>query len=74
MLHVRRAPPPAHYPFERAIAASAEAGARVGRNVALAAMNIDVPVHDARRIEVVCNGLPLCTAHNWPLTRRSSAR
>ena len=22
-------------------------------------MNIDVPVHDARRIEVVCNGLPL---------------
>jgi len=22
-------------------------------------MNVDVPVHDARRIEVVCNGLPL---------------
>ena len=36
-----------------------EAGARVGRNVALSAMNLDVPIHDARRIEVVCNGLPL---------------
>ena len=47
-------------PLERAIArVCQEAGARVGRNVALAAMNIDVPVHDARRIEVVCNGLPL---------------
>ena len=46
--------------LERAIArVCQEAGARVGRNVALAAMNIDVPVHDARRIEVVCNGLPL---------------
>ena len=22
-------------------------------------MNLDVPIHDARRIEVVCNGLPL---------------
>ena len=32
---------------------------RVGRNVALAAMNVDVPIHDGRRIEVVCNGLPL---------------
>ena len=47
-------------PLERAIArVCQEAGARVGRNVALAAMNIDVPVHDARRVEVVCNGLPL---------------
>ena len=47
-------------PLERAIARVCQkAGARVGRNVALAAMNIDVPVHDARRIEVVCNGLPL---------------
>ena len=47
-------------PLERAIArVCQEAGARVGRNVALAAMNIDVPVHDARRIEVVCNGPPL---------------
>ena len=27
-------------------------GARVGRNVALAAMNLDVPIHDGRRIEV----------------------
>ena len=35
-----------------------EAGARVARNVRVADMNIDVPVSDARRIEVVCNGLP----------------
>ena len=47
-------------PLERAIArVCQEAGARVGRNVRLAAMNLHVPVHDARRIEVVCNGLPL---------------
>ena len=46
-------------PLERAIArVCQEAGARVGRNVRLAAMNLHVPVHDARRIEVVCNGLP----------------
>eukprot|EP00439_Symbiodinium_sp_Y106_P063333 s3121_g9.t2 len=32
---------------------------RVARNVRVADMNIDVPVGDARRIEVVCNGLPL---------------
>ena len=31
----------------------------VARNVRVADMNIDVPVSDARRIEVVCNGLPL---------------
>ena len=36
-----------------------EAGARVARNVRVADMNIDVPASDARRIEVVCNGLPL---------------
>ena len=29
----------------------------MARNVALSAMKIDVPVHGARRIEVVCNGL-----------------
>ena len=47
-------------PLERAVArVCQEAGARVGRNVALSAMNLDVPVHDARRIEVVCNGLNL---------------
>ena len=40
-------------PPERAIARVCQAGARVGRNVAIAAMNSDVPVHDARRIEVV---------------------
>ena len=56
----RQACSPPALPLERAIArVCQEAGARVGRNVALAAMNIDVPVHDARRIEVVCNGLPL---------------
>ena len=36
-----------------------EAGARVARNIRLADMNVDVPVADARRIEVVANGLPL---------------
>ena len=36
-----------------------EAGARVARNVRLADMNIDVPVSDDRRIEVVANGLSL---------------
>ena len=49
--------PPEHCPSIARVCQ--EAGARVGRNVALAAMNIDVPVHDARRVEVVCNGLPL---------------
>ena len=33
----------------------------MARNVRLADMDLDVPVQDARRIEVVCNGLPL-----WP--------
>ena len=47
-------------PLERALArVCREAGARVARNVRLADMNLDVPVQDARRIEVVCNGLPL---------------
>ena len=32
---------------------------RPEQNVRLADMNIDAPVQDARRIEVVCNGLPL---------------
>ena len=41
------------------VSACREAGARVARNVRVADMNIDVPVSDARRIEVVCNGLPL---------------
>jgi hypothetical protein len=36
-----------------------EAGARVVRNMRLADMNLDVPVGDERRIEVVANGLPL---------------
>ena len=50
---------PRALPLERAIACVCqEARARVGRNVRLAAMNLHVPVHDARRIEVVCNGLP----------------
>ena len=47
-------------PLERAIAHVCQvAGARVARNVRLADMNIDVPVSDDRRIEVVANGLPL---------------
>ena len=46
--------------LERAVArVCQEAGARVGRNVRLAAMNLHVPVHDARHIEVICNGLAL---------------
>ena len=48
------------HPLERAVARICrEAGARVSRNVRVADMNIDVPVADARRIEVVANGLPL---------------
>ena len=31
-------------------------------------MNLDVPVADARRIEVVANGLALCTAASSPST------
>ena len=47
-------------PLEHAVArVCREAGARVARNVRLADMNVDVPVADARRIEVVANGLPL---------------
>ena len=47
-------------PLEHAVArVCREAGARVARNVRLADMNLDVPVADARRIEVVANGLPL---------------
>ena len=47
-------------PLERAVAhIYQEAGARVARNMRLADMNIDVPVSDNRRIEVVANGLPL---------------
>ena len=36
-----------------------EAGAQVARNVWVGDMNIDVPVSEARRIEVVANGLPM---------------
>ena len=35
-----------------------EAGARSGKYVRLAAMNFHVPVHGARLIDVICNGLP----------------
>ena len=45
-------------PLERAVArVCQEAGAQVARNVRLAGMNLPVPVPDARRIEIVCNGL-----------------
>ena len=49
-----------------------EAGARVARHVRLADMNLDVPVSDERRMEVVANGLPLCHGSQLarPLTRR----
>ena len=47
-------------PLERAVArVCREAGAAVARNVRVADMNIDVPVVNDRRIEVVANGLPL---------------
>ena len=47
-------------PLERALArVCREAGARVAQNVRLADMSLQIPIHDARRIEVVCNGLPL---------------
>ena len=47
-------------PLQHAVArVCREAGARVARNVRLADMNVDVPIADARRIEVVANGLPL---------------
>ena len=53
-----------------------EAGARVARNVRLADMNVDVPVADARRIEVVANGLPplaqVPTRPSMPLSCRPS--
>ena len=52
-------------PLEHAVADCREAGAR---SVRLADMNFDVPVADARRIEVVANGLPLCgMGLSWPL-------
>ena len=47
-------------PLERAAArVCREAGARVANNVFLRDMNLDVPLADARRIEVLANGLPL---------------
>ena len=48
------------FPLERVGArVCQEAGARVARNVCPADMNLSIPVPDARRIEIVCNGLPL---------------
>ena len=45
-------------PLERAVArVCQEARERVARNMRLADMNLPVPVADARRIEIVCNGL-----------------
>ena len=47
-------------PLEHAVArVCREAGARVARHVRLADMNLDLPIADERRIEVVANGLPL---------------
>ena len=69
-------------PLEHAVArVCREAGARVARHVRLADMNLDVPVADERRIEVVANGLPLWHGSQLaldativsPLTRRGEA-
>ena len=43
--------------LERAAARVCEAGARVATNVLLRDMNVDVPLTDGRRIEVLANGL-----------------
>ena len=56
VLHIRPACLPSAAPRTRHRPRLPGSGARVGRNIALAATNIDVPVHDARRIGVVCNG------------------
>ena len=70
-------------PLEHAVArVCREAGAQVARNVRVSDMNIDVPVSDARRIEVVANGLPLWHGAQLaidatvvsPVTRTGSAR
>ena len=70
-------------PLEHAVArVCREAGAQVARNVRVGDMNIDVPVSDARRIEVVTNGLPLWHGAQLaidativsPVTRTGSAR
>ena len=49
-------------PLERAAArACQEAGARVTTNTRISDLNLDhINRHDARRIEVIANGLPLC--------------
>ena len=47
-------------PLERAAArVCREAGSRVANNVMLRDMNIEVPLADARRLEVQASGLPL---------------
>ena len=51
---------PRGYPLEVAAArVCREAGARVSENVFLRDLNLDVPVADGRRLEVVASGLPL---------------
>ena len=74
-------------PLERASRVCQEAGARVARNVRLADMNIDVPVSDDRRIEVVAKSGLLVTRDGkrtpslcapvaaawWSLASRSAA-
>ena len=57
-------PRPAHLPPERFPSSAPSHGSAkkpdtAGCNVALSAMNLDMPIRDARRIEVVCYGLPL---------------
>ena len=56
-------------PLEHAVArVCREAGARVARHVKLADMNLDVPVADERRIDVVADGLPLWHGSQLALT------
>ena len=70
-------------PLERAAARICrEGGARVATNVLLRDMNVDVPLADSRRIEVLANGLPLWqgaqvavdTTFVSPVSRDGSAR
>ena len=70
-------------PLERAAARICrEGGARVATNVFLRDMNVDIPLADSRRLEVLANGLPLWqgaqvavdTTFVSPVSRDGSAR
>ena len=70
-------------PLEQAAAQICrEGGARVAANIILRDMNVDVPLADSRRIEMLANGLPLWqgaqvavdTTHINPVSTDGSAR